>query len=240
MARDMSLLLERAFDKFKGTAMTEAGMIINTIPDWINDPSPKERAFWLYGPAGAGKSAIAHSIAVLLQDISEDSRYAASFFFARDEIGGGDGSKLFSTLAYQFALKFPSFRSQIDDAMLDNPTLPTRSKRVQSKILLLLSKAIIEHNIPLRRPEYWIADSFDIGPFTGIARSICLRDDEDTDKNIAKVLHEGFKRIYNDNIRIMASVPRTWPSERVIKRFVRESSGQYVLVPIFSIRDYVI
>ncbi|PPQ91548.1 hypothetical protein CVT25_008667 [Psilocybe cyanescens] len=244
--------------------------IISAILDWVNDPTPKERALWLNGPAGAGKSAIAHSVAVLLQEIPEDSKYAGSFFFAKDAIGRGDGTKLFSTISYQLALNFPSFRGLIDTAMLDDPTLPTKSidvqlryliiepllrvndwpahsptviidgldecagsKRMQSEILSLLSKAIIEHNIPLRflivsRPEYWISDSFEIGPLVEVTELLSLRDDEDADIDIKMYLQEGFNKIYEENIRIMSSTPRPWPPDYIICRFVRSASGQYI------------
>ncbi|PPQ90671.1 hypothetical protein CVT25_004664 [Psilocybe cyanescens] len=244
--------------------------IISTILGWVNDPTPKEWALWLNGPAGAGKSAIAHSVAVLLQEISDDSKYAGSFFFAKDVIGRGDGTKLFPTIAYQLALKFPSFRAQIDAAMLGNPTLPTKSidiqlqyliiepllrvndwpahnptviidgldecagsKRMQSEILSLISKAIIEHNIPIRflivsRPEYWISDLFEIGPLVHITKPLCLRDDEDADRDIERYLREGFNKIYEENIQIMSSTPRPWPPDHIIRRFVYSASGQYI------------
>ncbi|PPQ85311.1 hypothetical protein CVT25_000323, partial [Psilocybe cyanescens] len=71
------------------------------------------------------------------QEISDDSKYAGSFFFTKDAIGRGDGTKLFSTIAYQLALKFPSFRAQIDAAMLGNPTLPTKSIDIQLRYLII-------------------------------------------------------------------------------------------------------
>ncbi|PPQ94750.1 hypothetical protein CVT25_007681 [Psilocybe cyanescens] len=244
--------------------------IISTILDWINDPTPKERALWLNGPAGAGKSAIAHSIAVYLKEISEDSKYAGSFFFAKDAVGRGDGTKLFSTISYQLALNFPSFRALIDAAMLDNPTLPTTSidvqlryliiepllhvidwpvhnptviidgldecagsKRMQSEILSLISNAITEYNIPLRflivsRPEYWISDSFEIGTLVNVTKLVCLRDDVNADRDIERYLREGFNKIYDENIRIMSSIPRPWPPHHIIERFVHSASGQFV------------
>ncbi|PPQ94752.1 hypothetical protein CVT25_007683 [Psilocybe cyanescens] len=244
--------------------------IINTILDWINDPTPKERALWLNGPAGAGKSAIAHSIAVYLKEISDDSKYAGSFFFTKDAVRRGDGTKLFSTISYQLALNFPSFRAQIDAAMLDNPALPTTSidvqlryliieplllvtdwpvhnptviidgldecagsKRMQSEILSLISNAITEYNIPLRflivsRPEYWISDSFEIGPLVHVTKPLCLRDDSDADRDIERYLRERFDKIYEENIRIMSSIPRPWPPDHIIQRFVHSASGQFV------------
>lgn len=244
--------------------------VINTILDWVNDPEADKQALWLHGPAGAGKPAIAHSIALLLQEILTGSNYAGSFFFARDAPGRGDGNKLFSTIAYQLALKFPSFRTHLDAAMMDNPTLPTKSidiqlnsliidplkrvedwpahsptviidgldecagsKRIQSVILSEINKAIIEHGIPLRflvvsRPEYWIADFFETGPLSRVTKLVSLRDDLDADKDIEKYLRKEFDKIYQDNILIMSSTPRPWPSNHILERFIREASGQFI------------
>lgn len=223
---------------------------IKTIMDWINYPESPKRALWLNGPAGAGKSAIAHSIALLLQEMAEDCKYAASFFFAKDKIGRGDGTKLFSTIAYQLALNFPSLHSLIDAAMVHNPTLPTKSidvqlryliieplkraigwpahwptviidgldecsgsRRIQSEILLLISQAITHHNVPLRflivsRPEYWIADSFEVGPLVGVTSPVSLRDDQDADTDIKNYLIEGFNEIYDENLVVTTSLAR--------------------------------
>ncbi|TFK35769.1 hypothetical protein BDQ12DRAFT_560347, partial [Crucibulum laeve] len=45
----------------------------------ISTDNPSSRILWLHGPAGAGKSAIAQSIA---QDCAQTRRLAASFFFS--------------------------------------------------------------------------------------------------------------------------------------------------------------
>ena len=52
--------------------------ILKIIMDWINHPRPRRRIVWLNGPAGAGKSAIAQTIAMRCSD----EKLAASFFFS--------------------------------------------------------------------------------------------------------------------------------------------------------------
>ncbi|EEB93378.1 hypothetical protein MPER_07972 [Moniliophthora perniciosa FA553] len=49
--------------------------VLNVIRDWIHSESPEDCVFWLYGPAGAGKSAIA-------QTIAESGQQKATWFLA--------------------------------------------------------------------------------------------------------------------------------------------------------------
>src|SRR6188768_3660976 len=60
--------------------------VINEIMTLAGDEEKKAFFTWLYGPAGAGKTAIADSIAELCHD---EGRLAAAFFFSR----GADGRK---------------------------------------------------------------------------------------------------------------------------------------------------
>ncbi len=69
--------------------------VLNTITDWIHDPDPCQRIFWLNGPAGAGKSAIAQTVA----EHCKVKELAASFFFQRNTVDRGFADRLFPTLA---------------------------------------------------------------------------------------------------------------------------------------------
>ena len=76
------------------------------ILDWIHSDLSESSFFWLYGSAGAGKTAILQAIAEFLSSPSESSHnFAASFFFTRGKKGREEGHFLFSTIAYQLALK---------------------------------------------------------------------------------------------------------------------------------------
>ena len=51
---------------------------------WIEEDDFSSSVFWMYGPAGAGKSAIAQTLAELIR---ASGRNGASFFFSRGKIG---------------------------------------------------------------------------------------------------------------------------------------------------------
>lgn len=71
---------------------------------WVNQ-RPENGDFlvlWMYGPAGAGKSAIAQSIAELCEAL-----LAASFFFSRTAAGRSDSSRLVATIVWQLILSVP-------------------------------------------------------------------------------------------------------------------------------------
>ncbi|KAJ7183925.1 hypothetical protein C8R46DRAFT_884999, partial [Mycena filopes] len=75
------------------------------IQSWAMDPNAPS-IMWLYGPAGAGESAVAQTMA---DRWFPDSCLAAAFFFARGR-SDSSGSNIFSTIAYQLALHFPALR----------------------------------------------------------------------------------------------------------------------------------
>ncbi|KAH9484715.1 hypothetical protein JR316_0001615 [Psilocybe cubensis] len=105
------------------------------ILDWINDPDPDEHVLWLFGSAGVGKSSIAQSIAEIARDLGK--RYAASFFFARSVAGRNGATTLFPTLAYQIAIQIPDARDLVNDAVLADPTITTKSLDVQLRTLII-------------------------------------------------------------------------------------------------------
>ncbi|KDR84602.1 hypothetical protein GALMADRAFT_20283, partial [Galerina marginata CBS 339.88] len=109
--------------------------IIETILKWINDPNPSSDVLWIYGPAGAGKSAIMQTIAELLRELYQE-RYAGSFFFANGKPGRDQGSALFCTLAYQIATYVPGMREAVNSAMAIDITVPKKAMDIQLKSLI--------------------------------------------------------------------------------------------------------
>ena len=108
------------------------------ILDWIRRESSASSVFWLYGPAGAGKTAILQAIAEFLCNQSEsDQNFGGSFFFSRGKNGRDQGHFLFSTIAYQLALNLPGLRQHVNRIMEKNPTLHTKSMDVQLKTLIV-------------------------------------------------------------------------------------------------------
>ena len=108
------------------------------ILDWIRSESSASNFFWLYGPAGAGKTSILQAIAEFLCSPSRsDQNFRGSFFFSRGKHGRDQGHFLFSTIAYQLALKVPELRQPINRIMESDPTLHTKSMGVQLQRLIV-------------------------------------------------------------------------------------------------------
>ena len=108
------------------------------ILDWIRSRSSASFFFWLYGPAGAGKTAILQAIAELLCHPSESSQnFGGSFFFSRGKTGRDQGHFLFSTIAYQLAIKVPELRQHVNRIMESDPSLHTKSMDVQLRNLIV-------------------------------------------------------------------------------------------------------
>ena len=83
---------------------------------------------WLNGAAGAGKSAIAQTIAELCD---EAGVLLASFFFSWSDPYRNNGATLFPTLAYQIACAIPEAREQLERAIDRDPLIFTRSLEAQ-------------------------------------------------------------------------------------------------------------
>ena len=90
---------------------------------------------WLYGAAGAGKSAIAHTLAEICVN---NGWLVASFFFWKTSGDRNNAKRFVATIAYQFALAIPQLRELIEAAIDYNPFIFQQSVHVQ------LSKLIIE------------------------------------------------------------------------------------------------
>jgi len=94
---------------------------------------------WLYGAAGAGKSAIAHTLAEICQ---MDGLLLATFFFWKTAPERSNIDRFMATIAYQIACAIPAIRHLIETVVDADPMIFQQSVDVQ------LAKLIIE---PIRR-----------------------------------------------------------------------------------------
>ncbi|KAK7037292.1 hypothetical protein VNI00_011283 [Paramarasmius palmivorus] len=90
--------------------------------------------YWLYGPVGAGKSAIAQSLAEVGQ---EEGYLASSFFFSRQDPKRNTAHPLFLTIAYGLANSIPELRDLIEHAIRENPDLLQASLEEQFQRLIV-------------------------------------------------------------------------------------------------------
>ena len=63
--------------------------------------------------------------------------YAGSFFFTSGKPGCDQGSALFRTLAYQIAINVPGVREAVNNAMIADITLQTKSMEIQIQSLVI-------------------------------------------------------------------------------------------------------
>jgi uridine kinase len=89
---------------------------------------------WIYGPAGAGKSAIAQTIAEMCE---EEMLLLASFFFSRNDPSRNNVNPLIATIAYQITLNIPQVRDTILGAIEHDPLIFSKSLPVQFKSLIV-------------------------------------------------------------------------------------------------------
>jgi hypothetical protein len=111
--------------------------------DWILGLGADDRnavILWMYGPAGAGKSAIAHDIA---KRCDLEMLLLASFFFSRSDPIRGNAKSLIATIAYQIAINIPGTREKIVATIEQDPLILTRSLEAQVTALIV---------VPLREP----------------------------------------------------------------------------------------
>lgn len=89
---------------------------------------------WLNGAAGAGKSAIAQTLAEICEN---ECIPLASFFFSRLDGTRNTERMLFSTLAYQLALKLPGSKEIIVNTIENDPLIFQRSLATQLRDLIV-------------------------------------------------------------------------------------------------------
>ena len=111
--------------------------------DWIlglDVDDQKAVILWMYGPVGAGKSAIAHDIA---HRCDLEKLLLASFFFSRSDPTHSNAKSFIATICYQIYTNIPGTREKIVGTVEQDPFIFTRSLEAQVTAL------IVE---PLREP----------------------------------------------------------------------------------------
>jgi hypothetical protein len=137
--------------------------VLKKIVDWVRDANKAALFLWLYGPAGAGKSAIAQTIAELLE---KAGLLAAAFFFSRNAAGRNDKTPLVATLVYQLITSIPEIRVHVLEELKENPTLFSCSIEAQVHALIVKPLNAVANDetlapILLSRPRLIILDGLD-------------------------------------------------------------------------------
>ncbi|TEB22653.1 hypothetical protein FA13DRAFT_1473915 [Coprinellus micaceus] len=143
---------------FAGTRQRVIGIVLSWAYKDLCHEVP--HILWLYGYAGCGKSAISQAVA---EQLAQEGRLAASFFFFR---GAGDRSRIsrfVTTVAHQLAITFPEAAAAIETAVRANPGLlssSTSSLSVQFEHLVLQPIAAAATSLR-QRPLIFVFDGVD-------------------------------------------------------------------------------
>ena len=123
--------------------------VLEMITNWVNDPHARQPIIWLNGPAGAGKTTIAQTIATRCSG----DQLVASFFFLRNSDNRGNAARLFTTLAWQFAQNIPELLSYIESAIKKEPLFFTKSLDIQFDRLIVEQLQGLLRDKPNYRPQ---------------------------------------------------------------------------------------
>lgn len=116
---------------------------------------------WLYGDAGAGKSAIAQTLAEIF---ASEKRLLGSFFFSRNDPQRATHDPLVATIAYQAATTIPQLAEPIISAVDRDPRIFDKTLQTQLTTLIIDPlNAIKARSPPLGDsiPHFLIIDGLD-------------------------------------------------------------------------------
>ena len=146
--------------------------IRNQITAWANDIN-RETLFWVYGPAGTGKSTISRSIA---QSLADTGLLGASYFFRREKEGRNSAGRFFPTIASQLIVTVPTFKRSLRESLekSGNTELETKALREQFETLILtpLSQVFTDASQPILN-RVIVIDALDECEDGGDIRIIC-------------------------------------------------------------------
>ena len=109
------------------------GDVLTQLESWLNDEKDKH-VFWLNGLAGTGKSTIAQTFAEMS---FADGKLGASFFCSRDFEDRRNLRKIFPTLAFQLAHRYPRFREELLPVLTASPDVGQESLCSQMEKLIV-------------------------------------------------------------------------------------------------------
>jgi len=131
--------------------------VLKKVRSWAD--SRTTLVCWLSGPAGTGKTTVAHTIA---EEYDERGELAATFFLWRKTGDRDNINKIVPTLAYQIAGKIPSAKEQMEENLMlkDTSRVPLMDPPSHLSLEAQLSKLLIT-NVNPTDPNLVIIDGLD-------------------------------------------------------------------------------
>ncbi|KIM28356.1 hypothetical protein M408DRAFT_329451 [Serendipita vermifera MAFF 305830] len=209
---------------------------------------------WIYGMAGIGKSAIAHSIC---RRLDESKQLGGCFFCRRDDPALSETKSVLPTLIFGVAVIFGPYRNQVAQALRDDPQLASGELFVSSlqsledhppQTLVLVvdafdecgepttRKKLLEHLLKACRQNRWLKaivisrPEDDIRAFFN-SNGVVGRDLGQDDNNRTDIQH--FTRVRMKMVADKLQVsqhPEPWIGERRLGHIVNRSGGLFIFV----------
>ncbi|KAJ7694977.1 hypothetical protein B0H14DRAFT_2650748 [Mycena olivaceomarginata] len=205
--------------------------MLGDLRKWALDTHSQTTILWVYGPAGAGKSAIMRTLATQLH---EDGRLGGCFFFKRGHTTRGNAKTVITTIAYQLAIRVPWLRTRISQIVENDPSIVGQSIASQVMVfnrryLRAIRNTSSNHLISPRfivasRPEPHIREVFNTPLYSGHYRSVNV---EQSFEDVHKYLSDEFARIHREH-DTMRNIPLPWPSSDILWELARKSSGHFI------------
>ncbi|KIJ46007.1 hypothetical protein M422DRAFT_778568 [Sphaerobolus stellatus SS14] len=132
----------------EGASICQPGtreQILTKIQRWTAEEGPP--VLWLYGPAGAGKSTIAQTIAEQC-DKKDKKNLAFSYFFSRRNANRSDLTKFIPTFAYQLVRTVPSLDTSVREAVRSDPSIFAQSLEAQARALIVEPLKAVTEQVP--------------------------------------------------------------------------------------------
>ena len=132
--------------------------ILGEVRSWANSAT-SPRICWLSGPAGTGKTTVAHTIA---EEYDKRGQLAATFFFWRKTGDRDDINKLVATLAYQIASRIPQAKDQMEQTLelKNNSWVPLPKLSLEHQLSKLLVRGQVAGANPAG-PNLIVIDGLD-------------------------------------------------------------------------------
>ncbi|KAL1732401.1 hypothetical protein EV714DRAFT_188233, partial [Schizophyllum commune] len=136
--------------------------LLEDIKEWAMNPA-SSRAYLLHGTAGKGKSAIAHTAAMLLEKAGAITPFCA---FDRSDAIGRSARHLFPTLAYQLGRRNPLYSQWLCDL----PVVDLASLDLVEQAKNLFINGL--RNDTVATPVIFVIDALDECPHAGIRAAV--------------------------------------------------------------------
>ncbi|ESK82421.1 nwd2 [Moniliophthora roreri MCA 2997] len=134
--------------------------ILDELSRWIEHGPKSTRVYWLHGPAGVGKSAIAQH----LSEKYASTRLAGSFFFSRNDPTRDKIGAFVATIAYQLSTSEPLkdlLGPHIIEAIQSDPHIFHSSQENQFRKLILVPSTKIDSAKWRNLPRLIVIDGLD-------------------------------------------------------------------------------